>query len=158
MSKRTATNVVAWSMNQWLQIVALLKQLAQLPSLTDSASVRDWVRHLVELAMKLEDRLPEPVARAVDLLAEIAASDAVWAAFYQLLVSLYPSEHMVTASLEDVLALLNEPQVEFLLSELVETAAAEDAAGQTAVRSFDLTLILQIVAAIIQLLKEQRNS
>lgn len=158
MSKRRETNGVAWSMNQWLQIVALLKRLAQLPRLTDSPTVRDWVRHLVELAMKFEDRLPEPVSRAVDLLAEIAASDAVWAAFYQLLVSLYPSDPMVTTSLEDVLALRNEPQVEFLLSELVETAAAEEAEGQTAVRSFDPTLILQIVAAIIQLLKEKRNS
>ncbi len=157
MSKRTAGNVATWSMDQWLKIVALIKRLAQLPSTADSEAVRDWVRHLVELATSFEDRLPEPVVRAVHLLAEIAASDAVWGAFYRLLASVFLAEQGGTNCWEDVLALRHEPRVEFLLGEVARTAA-EEQASETAVQGFDVTLLLQIVVAIIQLLKERRDS
>ncbi len=158
MSKQSASNVVVWSMDQWHQIVALIKRLAQLPSLADAAAVRDWVRQLLELAMKLEDRLPEPVIRAVDLLSEIVASDGVWAAFFKLLEYLNSSERIVVGSAREMLAHLNEPEFDLLLGELAEQAVAEEAKGETAVQGFDLTLILEIVAALIQLLKQRRNS
>ncbi len=158
MSKQVTSNVVAWPIDQWLQIVALLKRLAQVPSLTDPAAVRQWVRQLIELAMKLEDRLPEPVMRGVDLLAEMVASDAVWAAFFRLLVYLYSSERTVVGSAREMLVHLNEPEFEFLLGELTEKAAAEETKGQPVVQGFDLTLILQIAAALIQLLKERNNA
>jgi hypothetical protein len=156
MAKPQTSDVVPWSMGQWREIVTLLQRLIPLPSLTDSTEVRDWVRRLVALASKLESHLPEPINCAVNLLAEIAASDAVWAAFYRLLASVSAAEYAVTGSLDDVRALRYDPQVAGLLRELADKAA-EEAASPAAVQSFDLTLILQIIAAIIQLLNDRHN-
>lgn len=157
MVQPKTSSVVPWSMGQWFEIVTLLKRLIPLPSLADAAQVRDWVRHLVELAGTLESHLPSSINRAVDLLSEIAASEGVWAAFYKLLASLSSAEYAALGSLEDVLALRYEPQVECLLNELAHKAT-EEAAISSAVQSFDLTLILQIIAAIIQLLDGRRQS
>jgi hypothetical protein len=63
---------------------------------------------------------------------------------------------VVPGSLDDVLALRYDPQVECLLHELADKAA-DEAANPAAVQTFDLTLILQIIAAIIQLLNERRS-
>lgn len=156
MTKAKTSDVVPWSLKQWTEMVTLLKRLIPLPSLADSAQVRDWVRHVVELAGKFENQLPELINRAINLLAEIAASDAVWATFYKLLASLSSAESAVSGSLDDVLALRYDPQVECLLHELADKAA-DEAANPAAVQTFDLTLILQIIAAIIQLLNERRS-
>ena len=155
MTKPKTSDVVPWSLKQWTEMVTLLKRLIPLPSLADSAQVRDWVRHVVELAGKFENQLPELINRGINLLAEIAASDAVWTTFYKLLASLSSAESAVSGSLDDVLALRYDPQVECLLHELADKAA--DEAANPALQTFDLTLILQIIAAIIQLLNEQQS-
>jgi len=161
MSESMTNRVAEWSMALLLQVVALVKRIADLPNLADSAAVRDWVRHLVELVMKLPDHLPDPVQRGAELLAAITASDAAWAAFYRLLLSLYSSERAITASTKDVLTLREQPEIEGLLGELAGPMAAQASElGEDRVPAagFDPMLIVQIAIAIINLLKELRKS
>jgi hypothetical protein len=160
MSAGETNSVASWTSGRLLPILALLKRLAQVPNLADAAAVREWVRRLVALGASCTAFLPEVAKRALELLTQLTASDAVWDALYALILYFFSSEHVATASGEVVVVLGEEPEVERRLGQLAGAMAVEASRSTgegAAVAAFDPTRILQIVAAIVALLKELRK-
>ncbi len=152
-----ATNVPRAFGREWLaRLIEGVKRLLTPPNLGDSKAVRDWLRGLLDLGEKLADVLPEPVQRGLALLKEVTASDAVWEAFYRLLLYFHSSEHEIV-SLAGALEVAEEPEVEHHLGRLAGAMAGQ-AGGPPSVSGFDLDAILELVAAIVALLKELRKS
>lgn len=157
MTKSAMNVVAAWPMALLLELAALVKRLVSLPSPDDPAAVRDWVRQLVELAAKFDNWLPEAARRAIEVVREIADSDAVWAAFYKLFLALFRSEQPVAATTGEVSTSCSDPAIRLLLDECASVMAAESGKGSMTVAGFDPTLIFQIVSAVVALLRELRK-